>query len=77
MRRDDVSDSFLYINEIRQKKSVSNPSRVVALSEQSCVYRMIGREELNGAVNKLLVKNIRAVQSRLIYYQTAAICFPF
>ena len=24
MRRDDVSDSFLYINEMRQKKSMSN-----------------------------------------------------
>ena len=47
MRRDDVSD-FLYINEIRQKKSVSNPSRAVALAEQSCAYWMIGWEELNG-----------------------------
>ena len=50
MRRDDVSDSFLYINEIRKKKSVSNPSRVVALAEQPCVYWMIGWEELNGVV---------------------------
>ena len=38
MRRDDVADSFLYINEIRQQKSVSNPSlrlreTVVCLSD--------------------------------------------
>lgn len=52
MRRDDVSDSFLYINEIRQKKTVSNPSRAVALAEQPCVYWMIGWEELDGAVDK-------------------------
>lgn len=52
MRRDDVSDSFLYINEIRQKKSVSNPSRAVTLAEQSCVYWMIGWEELNEVVDK-------------------------
>lgn len=50
MRRDDVSDSFLYINEICQKKSVSNPSRAVALAEHLCVYWMIGWEELNGVV---------------------------
>ena len=49
MRRDDVSD-FLYINEIRYKKIVSNPSRAVALAEQLCVYWMIGWEELNGVV---------------------------
>ena len=51
MRRDDVSD-FLYINEIRYKKIVSNPSRAVALAEQPCVYWMIGWEELNGVVDK-------------------------
>ena len=35
-----------------QKKSVSNPSRAVALAEQSCAYWMIGWEELNGVVDK-------------------------
>lgn len=50
MRRDDVSDSFLYINEIRQKKSMLNPLRAVALVEQPYVYWMIGWEELDGVV---------------------------
>ena len=42
MRRDDVSDSFLYINEIHYKKSVPKPSRAVAFAEYPCVYWMIG-----------------------------------
>ena len=73
MRRDDVSDSFLYIMMMSQNKSVSKPSRAVAFAEQSCVYWMIGWEELNGVVQIVPVKNIRAVQSRLVSHQTAAI----
>ena len=52
MRRDDVSDSFLYIMMMSQNKSVSKPSRAVALAEQSCVYWMIGWEELNEVMDK-------------------------
>ena len=39
-----------------QNKSVSNPSRAVALAEQPCVYWMIGWEELNGVVQIVPVK---------------------
>ena len=48
MRRDDVSDSFLYIMMMSQNKSVSKPSRAVALAEHLCVYWM-GRVEWGGA----------------------------
>ena len=68
MRRDDVSDSFLYINEIRQKESVLKPSRVVVLAEHLYVYWRIGWD----GVNKTS-ENIRAVQSRLVSHPTAAI----
>ena len=51
MRRDDVSD-FLYINEIRYKKIVSNPSRAVALAEQLCVYWMRGCGGVNNTSEK-------------------------
>ena len=70
MRRDDVSDYFLYINEIRYKKIVSNPSRAVALAEHLCVYWM-GRVGWGGANSTS--ENIRAVQSHLVCYPTAAI----
>lgn len=70
MRRDDVSDSFLYIMMMSQNKSVSKPSRAVVLAEHLCVYYM-GRVEWGGANNTS--EKICAVQSRLVCYPTAAI----
>ena len=60
MRRDDVSDSFLYIM-MRQNKSVSNPSRAVALAEHLCVYWM-GRVEWGGA-NSTSEKHLCCLES--------------
>ena len=83
MRRDDVSDSFLYINEIHQKKSVSNPSRVVALAEQPCVYWMIGWGRVEwGGVNKTSEKHLCCSESprllpnssNMIFIMRIALC---
>ena len=71
MRRDDVSDSFLYIRENPEEKYVES----IELSPEKlwAVYRMIG---WGLVVNKPPVKKCVAAISRHTYRQPSARWFP-